>query len=138
MARKKRRSFTATQKARILRRHHVDKIPVSQICEEEGLQPSVFYYWQKQAFENLEAVLQSRQRPGAKEKALEAKIEKLEARLARKNHVIAVISEEQVALERAHPDPGVCRGAPATYAPVSLNLASWMKSRRRPKNSLSR
>lgn len=101
MARKKRRSFTAAQKARILRRHHVDKDPVSQICEEEDLQPSVFYYWQKQAFENLESVLQSRQRPGAKEKALEAKIEKLEARLARKDHVIAVISEDHVALKKA-------------------------------------
>jgi transposase len=105
MARKKRRSFTAAQKARILRRHHIDKDPVSQICEEEDLQPSVFYYWQKQAFENLESVLQSRQRPGAKERVLEEKIEKLEARLARKDHVIAVISEEQVALKKELGEP---------------------------------
>jgi len=105
MARKKRRSFTAAQKATILRRHHVGKEPVSQICEEEDLQPSVFYYWQKQAFENLESVLQSRQRPGVKERILEAKIEKLEARLVRKDHVIAVISEEQVALKKELGEP---------------------------------
>ena len=47
MPKKKRRSFTAEQKAAILRRHHIDKVPVSQLCEEAGLQPSVFYYWQK-------------------------------------------------------------------------------------------
>ncbi len=40
MSRKKRRSFTAEQKAAILRRHHVDTVPVSQLCEEEELQPS--------------------------------------------------------------------------------------------------
>lgn len=97
---KKRRSFTAEQKARLLRRHHVDKVPVSQICEEEDLQPSVFYYWQKQAFENLEAVLQSRQRPGAQERKLQARVDKLEERLARKDHVIAVLSEEHIALKK--------------------------------------
>ncbi len=105
MARKKRRSFTATQKAAILRRHHVDKVPVSQLCQEEDLQPSVFYYWQKQAFENLEAVLQSRQRVGAKERALEAENERLRERLARKDHVIAVIAEEQVALKKELGEP---------------------------------
>lgn len=47
-----RRSFTAEQKAALLRRHHVDKVPVSQICEENDLQHSLFYYWQKQLFEN--------------------------------------------------------------------------------------
>ena len=50
MSRKPRRSFTATQKTAILRRHLVDKIPISQVCEEEGIQPSLFYYWQKQLF----------------------------------------------------------------------------------------
>ncbi len=105
MTRKKRRSFTAEQKAAILRRHHVDKVPVSQLCEEEDLQPSVFYYWQKRAFGNLEAALQSREQPGAKEKALAAENEKLRAMLARKDHVIAVVSEECVTLKKELGDP---------------------------------
>lgn len=105
MPKKKRRSFTAEQKAAILRRHHVDKVPVSQLCEEEGLQPSVFYYWQKQAFENLEVALEARGRPDAKEKALAAENEKLRARLARKDHVIAVISEDYVALKKELGEP---------------------------------
>jgi transposase len=42
--RKPRRTFTADQKAAILRRHHVDKVPVSELCEQNDLQPSLFYY----------------------------------------------------------------------------------------------
>ena len=105
MPKKKRRSFTAEQKAAILRRHHVAKVPVSQLCEEEGLQPSVFYYWQRQAFGNLEVAFTSPGRPDAKEKALAAENEKLRARLARKDHVIAVISEEHVALKKELGEP---------------------------------
>ena len=37
MARKKRRLFTAAQKAAILKRHHTGKVSVSQICAEEKL-----------------------------------------------------------------------------------------------------
>jgi transposase len=48
---KERRHFTAQQKVAILRRHLVDKVPVSEVCEENGLQPSVFYRWQKELLE---------------------------------------------------------------------------------------
>ena len=34
-------------------RHLVDKVPVSDLCNEYKLQPSVFYHWLKQALENL-------------------------------------------------------------------------------------
>jgi len=105
MAKKKRRTFTAEQKAAILRRHHIDKVPVSQVCEEEHLQPSVFYYWQKQAFENLTGALQSPKKANAKEKALTRENERLRERLARKDHVIAVISEEHVALKKELGEP---------------------------------
>ena len=42
---------TPEQKAALLRRHHVEKVPVSTICDEEELQPSVFYDWQRELFE---------------------------------------------------------------------------------------
>ena len=80
-------------------------MPVSQVCEEEDLQPSVFYYWQKQAFENLTGALQFPRKANAREKALRAKVDKLEERLARKDHVIAVISEEHVALKKELGEP---------------------------------
>jgi transposase len=36
----------------ILRRHLLDKEPVSKLCDELGLQPTVFYRRQKEFFEN--------------------------------------------------------------------------------------
>ena len=50
--RKERTHYTAEEKVAILRRHLLDKVPVSDLCEELGLQPTVFYRWQKEFFEN--------------------------------------------------------------------------------------
>src|ERR1044071_3124302 len=52
-SKRSRRHFTAEQKVAILKRHMVDKVPVSDLCDELGLQPSVFYQWQRQVLENL-------------------------------------------------------------------------------------
>jgi transposase-like protein len=45
---KERKHFTPEEKVAILRRHLVDKVPVSGLCEELGLRPTVFYRWQKE------------------------------------------------------------------------------------------
>jgi len=50
--RKERKHFTPEEKVAILRRHLLDKAPVSELCEELGLRPTVFYRWQKELFEN--------------------------------------------------------------------------------------
>ena len=44
---KKRYNYTPDEKVTILKRHLVDKIPVSDICDQYHLQPTVFYRWQK-------------------------------------------------------------------------------------------
>ena len=44
---KERKHYTGEEKVAILRRHLLDKVPVSDLCEEHGLQPTVFYRWQK-------------------------------------------------------------------------------------------
>ena len=49
---KARKQYTGEQKVAILRRHLVDKEPVSKLCDELALQPTVFYRWQKEFFEN--------------------------------------------------------------------------------------
>jgi transposase-like protein len=41
----------------------LDKVPVSDLCEELGLRPTVFYRWQKKFFENGAASFQSTERP---------------------------------------------------------------------------
>jgi len=45
--RKERKHYTAEEKVAILRRHLLDKMLVSDLCEELGLPPTVFYRWQK-------------------------------------------------------------------------------------------
>ena len=42
-----RRSFTAQENAAVVRRYLVDKVPVSDLCDELGLQPTQVYQWQK-------------------------------------------------------------------------------------------
>jgi len=49
---KERRNISAQDKVAILRRHLVDKTPVSDLCDEHQIQPAQFYQWQKQFFEN--------------------------------------------------------------------------------------
>ena len=48
-----RRHFTPEEKATILRRHLADKVPVSDLCDEYRIQPTLFYLWQRQALEHL-------------------------------------------------------------------------------------
>jgi len=50
--RKERKHYTAEEKVAVLRRHLLDKMPVSDLCEELSLKPTVFYRWQKEFFEN--------------------------------------------------------------------------------------
>ena len=49
---KQRRHYTAEEKVSILRRHLLEQVPVSKVCDERRLKPTVFYRWQKQFFEN--------------------------------------------------------------------------------------
>ena len=93
-----RRQYTPEQKVAILKRHMVDKVPVSDLCNELGLQPSVFYQWQRQAFENLAGAFSTpaADGPSKREKELVAKTKELEAKLAKKDNVIAEVTAELV------------------------------------------
>ena len=59
---KARRQYTAEENVAILRQHLVDKEPVSKLCDELALQPTVFYRWQKEFFENGAAAFQNKNR----------------------------------------------------------------------------
>lgn len=95
---RKRRHFTAEEKVSILRRHLLDKEPVSEICDELGLQPAVFYQWQKRLFEHGAAAFKNG-RP-KKVGSSERKVEGLEAKLQRKNEVLSELMEEHVKLKK--------------------------------------
>ena len=49
---KQRKHYAPEEKVAILRRHLLEKEPISKLCDELGLQPTVFYRWQKEFFEN--------------------------------------------------------------------------------------
>jgi transposase-like protein len=107
MSKKTRRHHTPDQKINILRRHLLEKVPVSEVCEGAELQPSVFYGWQRQLFENGAAAFgESRKRAEvSREQELLAENERLKARLARKDEVIAEVTEELVRTKKAAGEP---------------------------------
>jgi transposase-like protein len=95
---KTRKHFTAEQKAAVVREHLVDRKPVSELCEEQGIRPTVFYRWQKQVFDALPGFFErssERQTRHFKER-----VATLEDRLARKDEVIAEITEDYIAAKK--------------------------------------
>lgn len=105
MSKRERRHHTPEQKAALLKRHLVDKIPVSQVCNEAGIQPSVFYKWQRDLLEAAPEVFSGRRGAPKREQGLEAKVLALEAKLQRKDAVIAEVSEEYVKLKKELGEP---------------------------------
>ena len=99
MGRERRPNYTAKEKVAILREVLIERHPVSEVCERHRLQPSQFYTWQKQLFENGAAAF-GRDRAGEQAR-LERDIAALQARLAGKDEVIADISQEYVRLKKA-------------------------------------
>jgi transposase len=100
---KPRRSFTADQKAAILRRHLVDKVAVSDLCDEYKIQPSLFYLWQRQLMENLSSALENggrSRKSDHREQELRKRLAELEAKVTKKDGVIAELMEEYVALKK--------------------------------------
>jgi len=50
---KQRKHYTPEEKIAILRRHLLEQVPISELCDKRGLQTTVFYRWQKQFFDHL-------------------------------------------------------------------------------------
>jgi transposase len=98
--RKERKHYSAEEKVSILRRHLLDKVPVSNLCEEYGLQPTVFYRWQKEFFEHGAAAFESRQRPALQVQEKQKRIEFLEKKVQTKDEVLAELMAEHMALKK--------------------------------------
>ena len=95
---KTRRYFTADQKVAAIRKHLVEQIAVSDICDELKISTNHFYRWQKEFFEN-----------GSKEfakdndielKKVEKKNIELKASTSEKNDVIAELVAENIRLKK--------------------------------------
>ena len=96
-----RKHYIAEEKVAIVRRHLLDKVPVSELCGEKGLKPTVFYRWQKEFFENGAAAFQSKERPSRQVEEKQKRIEFLEKKVQRKDEVLAELMGEHVALKKS-------------------------------------
>jgi len=95
---KKRKNYTPEEKVLILKRHLVEKVPVSDLCDRHGLHPTVFYRWQKEFFEKGASAFKTHQDgPSAK---LEKKVTELEEKITRKNEVLSELMEDHVSLKK--------------------------------------
>ena len=93
-----RKNFSAEQKVGILKKHLVEKVPLSDVCDKYGLHPSVFYRWQKAFFERGHLAFESSDGRSSK---LDRKIAALEQKLSKKNEVLSELMEEHVALKKS-------------------------------------
>lgn len=97
---RKRRTYSPDDKVAHLRRHLIEKVPVSDICEELGIHPTLFYNWQRQFFENGAAAFERKGRKQDRERQAADKIAHLEDKLVKKNEVVAELMEEHIALKK--------------------------------------
>ena len=96
---KERKHYAAEEEVAILRRHLVEQVPVSELCDKLGLQPTVFYRWQKEFFENGAAAFQKKGRPD--HPAEQERIAYLERKIQTKDEVLAELMAEHVALKKS-------------------------------------
>lgn len=95
-----RRHLTPPEKIAALKRHLLEGVPVSTICDELDIAPTLFYRWQKELFENGHVVFENGRKAKAVEDAKDEKIQKLEAKLTRKNEVMAELMEAHTQLKK--------------------------------------
>ena len=95
-----RRRLTPQEKIAALKRHLLEGVPVSTICDELGIAPTLFYRWQKELFENGHSIFENGRKAKAVEDANVEKIQKLEAKLQRKNEVMAELMEAHTQLKK--------------------------------------
>ena len=95
---KHRKHYTPEEKVAILRRHLLENEPISKLCDEFGLRPTVFYRWQKEFFENGAAAFEPK-RP-TNHSADQVRIAYLEKKIQSKDEVLAELMAEYVTLKK--------------------------------------
>jgi transposase len=109
---KPRRKHSPADKAIVVRRHLTDRVPVSTLAEELGIQPSQIHLWIKQVLDQAEAAFQRSLKGGHLRQQEEAKDHQIaelhrqlaqkDAKLAHKNEVISELMEENVRSKKAN------------------------------------
>ena len=98
MSTKKRRNFTPEEKVSILKKNLLEDVAVSDLCDEYGIHPTMFYRRQKAFFENGTRAFEKKK--DSRAARLEKKIARLEHKLGKKNEVLSELMEEHISLKK--------------------------------------
>ena len=104
----KRKHLTPEQKVAIVRRHLLEQVPVSDLCDEYGIHATQYYAWQKQLFEQGSVAFERKTNKANQKRQQNAqakKIEQLEGKIQKKNEVVAELLEEHVQLKKELGEP---------------------------------
>ena len=100
MSKTNRRRYTAEEKVSMLREHLVENDTVSDVCDRHQLNPTVFYRWQQEFFENGAAAFD--RQSGKKADVEKRKLQALQVKLQQKDSVISEIMEALI-IEKKRP-----------------------------------
>lgn len=95
-----RKHFKGGEVVQILKRHFVDKVPVSDLCDQYKIHPTIFYRWQKKFFEEGPSLFERGSNGQGEMRRLGEENESLKTKLARKDEVLGELMEEYVRLKK--------------------------------------
>ena len=86
----------------------MEQVPVADLCEELQLEPTVFYCWQKEFFENGVAAFQAKERPARQAEEKQRRIEFVEKKPATMDGILVIEddSASRKALQRLFSSEG--------------------------------
>jgi transposase len=96
-----RRHFSPAEKVAAVKRHLLEGASVADLCDELDVTPTLFYTWQKALFENAHLAFENGRKSKVVEDVKDKKIEQLEAKLQRKNEVMAELMEAHTELKKS-------------------------------------
>ena len=99
---KERRKIDSNKKMELLKLHFVNKKPISEIREQHGISPAMFYKWQATIFENGDLIFNTTKgnKPTSIESDLSLENKELRQKLSAQNSVMLELMEEHVKLKK--------------------------------------
>lgn len=97
------KQFTPQEKALLVKRHLLEDVPISQLCEENSIRPAVFQKWLEEFFRNSAAAFSTphnrRGRP-PKQWCEYQQVRDLERKLEQKDEAMAQLLAEHLKLKK--------------------------------------
>lgn len=101
MGKKNHRNYTPEFKIQLLKKHLVEKVTVSAICEENHIKPSLFYRWQNDLFAMGKLIFENI-KPDKIHGQYQKQLQDLSNKLSQKNEVLAELMQEYVNLKKEY------------------------------------